>query len=185
MNENDRWSAHVEYLKLAIALATALIAAASAIYVDTTKIPTDSSRYLLLAGISIFFFTLITSLWSLARLGSHLLHAERPTATPAAGRAATTLANISFVLLAIGAGVLGVFFGVRSVSGGSSFERALTTAEAANKTLIDSSKGEVAKLKSLELQGQNYQMVFQVTPGAGIITVITDATGSSLQSVKR
>jgi hypothetical protein len=185
MEENDRWSAHVEYLKLAIALATALIAAAAAIYVDTTKIPTDNSRYLLLFAISMFFLTLITSLWSLACLGTHLRQAGATGATDDAANAATTLANASFILLAISTGVLGVFFGLRTVSGAPSFERSIATAETAKKPLIDVAKGETASLKSLELQGQNYQMVFQVNPGPSTITVITDASGANLQSAKR
>jgi hypothetical protein len=184
MEEKDRWSAHVEYLKLAIALATALVAAAAAIYVDASKIPTDNSRYLLLIGVSLFFLTLITSLWSLARLGSHLLHYTDITASRS-GKAATTLVNFAFILLALGASLLGTFFGFRTVAGGGGFERAIATSAIANKALIDPTRGETTSLKSLEMQGQTYQLAFQVNPGSSIITVVTDAAGTTLQSIKR
>jgi hypothetical protein len=60
-----------------------------------------------------------------------------------------------------------------------------STADVANKTLIDASMGEMAKLQSLEVQRQTYQLIFQVTPGTATITVVTDLAGSSVQSAKR
>ena len=136
MDEKDRWSIHVEYLKTAIALATALIAAGAAIYVDASKIPVDSSRYFLLAAVGVFFSTLTFSAWSMGLLGTHLAGSRNDTAQPAAVpaidtssmpsttpisttapvtpaakcRAAINLANASFFSLIIGAALLGVFF---------------------------------------------------------------------------
>ena len=78
MTETDRWGAHLEYFKLSIALTTALIAAAAAIYFDFAKIPTDNiSRFLLLASVVLFSITLVSSVWGVAALSNHLLHAGR------------------------------------------------------------------------------------------------------------
>jgi uncharacterized membrane protein len=120
MEEKDRWSVHVEYLKLAIALATALIAAGAAIYVDASKIPTDDSRYLLLVGVGAFFITLLCSLYSIASLANHFLHlpradvAEQPDQAQALApertaraKRVTRWANASFIFLGLGAAVLG------------------------------------------------------------------------------
>src|SRR5207253_2777673 len=86
MEEKDRWSIHIEYLKVAIALATALIAAGAAIYIDVSKIPTDYSRYILLAGVGVFFIMLASSVWAVASLANHFLHEPRAgTAPPATG----------------------------------------------------------------------------------------------------
>jgi hypothetical protein len=254
MNENEKWSFHVEYLKLAIALATAVIAAAAAIYVDSSKIPMDSTRYFLLYGIGAFFAMLITSVWSLALLGSHLVDAGRlalvtgtlaiqtarndevaglsqnvPSETPPQTRLAGTpntsdggaaqsdrtprveklqpptkpsggqetrnrtsadsavdLANCSFVFLVLGAGLLGAFFVSRTLTvDGPSFERALATANAANRTLIDVSKNESTNLKAIELQADWYELEFQISPGGGRTAVVTDSSGAILRSAKR
>jgi hypothetical protein len=73
MDTHDRWGAHLEYFKLSIALTTALIAAAAAIYVDASKIPTDYSRYVLLGGVGMFALTFICSVWGVAILASYLV----------------------------------------------------------------------------------------------------------------
>jgi hypothetical protein len=206
VDEKDRCSIHVEYLKIAIALATALIAAGAAIYVDPTKIPTDQSRYFLLAGVSVFFFTLISSVLSIACLGNHLVHTPRenaaevpaapaapaPTAIPAPkdrnrrARGAVLWANLSFFSLVIGAGLLGCFFAIRTFdAGGVSFERSIATAKVVSRYLTDATKGESAIFKSIELQGDSYRLVFQITPGTGSVTILTDALGVNVKSAAR
>lgn len=189
MDEKDRWSVHVEYLKLAIALATALIAAAAAIYVDDTKIPSDVSRYFLIGGIAVFFVTLICSVWSLASLGNLLIHVPRQDATPATpainphARRAVLLANLSFVCLVGGVGLLVTFFLLRTFNaGGASFERALATAKIANRDLT--AKGEAVSLKSIEFVGNEFQLIFQITPGPGTTAIVTDGNGT-FKSSKR
>lgn len=200
MEEKDRWSIHLEYLKMAIALATALIAAGAAIYVDASKIPTDNSRYLLLGGIGIFFVTLFCSVYSIAGLANHFLHLPQagvPDPTDAAqlaklktdrtGRAksVTGWASASFIFLCLGAAVLGGFFGIRTFSAGTPFDQAVATANAASAKLIDPKKGESEKLKSVEVQTDSYRVTYEVTPGAGTIVAITDSSGASLKSVTR
>lgn len=153
MEEKDRWSIHVEYLKMAIALATALIAAGAAIYVDASKIPPDGSRYLLLAAVGIFFITLFCSVYSIASLANHFLHlpqagvaesaaqaqALAPQRTARANRV-TRWASASFIFLGLGAAVLGAFFGVRTFAAGTPLEQAVATANAASARLIDPKK---------------------------------------------
>jgi hypothetical protein len=198
MEEKDRWGIHVEFLKIAIALATALIAAGAAIYVDASKIPTDYSRYFLLGGVGVFFLTLITSVYCVACLANHFLHEPRAGATdPAPGtpeanartrraRRVVRYANFSFFALIVGAGLLGCFFTIRTLAaGGTAFERAIATANAASGTLIDPAKGESKKLKSIEALTDSYQVVFEVAPGGGNITVLTDALGTNLKSATR
>jgi hypothetical protein len=202
MEEKDRWSIHIEYLKIAIALATALIAAGAAIYVDVSKIPTDHSRYILLGGIGVFFLTLITSVYSVASLGNHFLHEPRAGAVaPVAGtpeaaalaearnrraRRVVRWANFSFFALVLGAGLLGCFFTIRTLdAGGTAFERAIATANVASGKLVETAKGESETLKSIEALTDSYRLVFEVAPGGGNITVLTDALGTNLKSATR
>jgi hypothetical protein len=133
----------------------------------------------------------------MAILGSHLTHiprhdaAQQAVSAPAAGRnrqarAAVTLANLSFFTLLIGAGLLILFFAFRTYNiGGMAFERAIAIANVANKTLIDATKGESTSLKSLELQGDTYRLVFQITPGSGTTTILTDSLGTNVKSATR
>jgi hypothetical protein len=188
MEENDRWGLHVEYLKLAIGLSTAVIAAAAAIYVDDTKIPSDNTRYLLLAGIVSFAFVLLASVCALGKLSNYIAY------FPAAGGAtaadtkkawwAVFCANTSFVLLVASAGVFGLYFGIRTLdAGGPAFERAIATGK---KSLdLDLTKGETAALKSIELQGDKYVMTFLIAPSNIIAVSTTDAAGTKLQSLKK
>ena len=200
MEEKDRWSIHLEYLKMAIALATALIAAGAAIYVDASKIPTDNSRYLLLAGIGIFFVTLFCSVYSIAGLANHFLHlpkANVPDPTDAAQLAklkqertnraerVTGWASASFVFLGLGAAALAGFFGIRTFTAGTPFEEAIATAKTASVKLIDPKKGESEKLKSVEVQPDSYRLVYEVNPGGENIVVITDYLGTNLKTATR
>jgi hypothetical protein len=189
MEENDRWSLHVEYLKLAIGLSTAVIAAGAAIYVDDTKIPPDDARYLLLFGIISFALTLIASVLGLGKLSDYIAY------FPPAGTAPTDAhkkkawwavfwANTSFTLLVISALLVGGFFGLRTwTAGGPAFERAITIGK--RSLNLDLSIGETAALKSIELQGDKYVMVFQIAPSNVLATAITDAAGTKLQSLKK
>lgn len=197
MNENDRWGAHLEYFKLTIALATALIAGAAAIYVDTSKIPLDNSQFVLLAGVAVFLVTLISSVLGVAFLGNHLLHFVSSPATGTVpqdqrdamdrrSRRVVRSANWSFGSLLVASAALGVFFGFRTVQATwTSFERAIATARIANQSLVNPVKGETADLKTIDLQGDKYQLVFQISPGPGTTTIITDATGEKLTSAHR
>lgn len=204
MNEKDKWSVHVEYLKLAIALSTALIAAGAAIYVDSTKIPTDWSRYVFLAAAGAIFMTLLFSLLSIAEISNHLIYspvaqpaaapapatpvAANPTATPTNTRTrrAVTYANLSFLSLAVSVACLAIFFGARTlVHGGPSFERALSSATSASVKLLNGAKGESAAWKSVELGADGYVIVFQVAPTSEQITVQTDVQGGTIKSARR
>jgi 4-amino-4-deoxy-L-arabinose transferase-like glycosyltransferase len=217
MTENDRWGAHLEYFKLSIALTTALIAAAAAIYFDFAKIPTDYSRYILLVGVVLFSITLGFSVLGVAKLGNYLLYVPRDTTTPAAAQTATAAqtaaptaaqtatptaaqiddmnrlsrlvvkcANVSFFSLVAAVIALGWFFWVRTFQiAEASFERAIASALIANRNLVDATKGETVTLKSLDLQGNNYQLTFQISPGPGTTTIVTDGAGTKVTSARR
>ena len=185
MQENDRWGFHLEYLKIAIALSTALIAAAAAIYVDNSKIPADQSRYLLAAGVGVFFLMLIVSVVSLSYLANHLIHFPA-TGTPANQYRwwAVFWANASFGCLIVGALLLGGFFGLRTWNaGGPAFERAIAIARRGLD--LDPAKNEAAVLKTIDLQGDRYVLTFVIAPGGGTATVTTDAGGSRLEQVRK
>ncbi len=206
MNEKDRWSVHVEYLKLAIALSTALIAAGAAIYVDPMKIPPDWSRYIFLAAAGAIFLTLIFSLLSTAALSNHFIHSPiappatattagaaapaiaTPPATPTSARAkrAVKYANWSFFALAASVACLAGFFATRTLLlGGPSFERAVNSGATASAKLVNSAKGESTSLTSVELRGDSYVLVFRVIPTSETITVHMDVQGGIIKSAQR
>src|ERR1700722_19848378 len=111
MEEKDSWSILLEYLKLAIGLSTAIIAAAAAFYVDNSKIPTGQltvcgfaipARYLLLVGVAAFGLVLACALFTMGFLSNHFVKfptaarssaaagAKSATASAAAARAAAS-----------------------------------------------------------------------------------------------
>jgi hypothetical protein len=211
MEENERWSIHLEYLKLAIALATALIAAAAAIYVDGAKIPVDDSRFILLGAIALFALMLVSSVWSIGKLGNHLIHFGRaaagattapasPTVTPVTpatptvtstpdnrrAKSAVQAANVSFGCLVLGAFLLVAFFTVRTLSiPVNSFDHALQTATRAANTLVDKAKGESLSLKSVDGQSAKWVLDFSIPPSGQTIIVETDAAGDKILAARR
>jgi hypothetical protein len=68
--ENERWSAHLEYLKVAVALSTATLAAAAAVYSDPSKIPTDGSKYVLFACAAAVLATLVMSVFAIVAVAN-------------------------------------------------------------------------------------------------------------------
>src|SRR5438270_6519402 len=146
MEENERWSIHLEYLKVAIALSTALLAAAAAIFVDSSKIPTDDSRYLLLLGAAGFFLVLIAAVVGMGFLGNHLVTFGTAKAAAAPKRRSTIAVvamNISFGCLVGAALLLGLFFGLRTLHpGGSSFDQAIATGTNALQRFLHHDRGE-------------------------------------------
>jgi hypothetical protein len=81
---------------------------------------------------------------------------------------------------------LGTFFVVRTFdAGGIPLDRAIATANLASNKLIESAKGESGKLKSIEALTDSYRIVFEITPGGGTVTVLTDALGTNLKSATR
>jgi hypothetical protein len=187
MEENERWSFHLEYLKVAIALSTAVIAAAAAIYVDDSKIPTDSTGYFLVVGVALFVVMLIFSAASLGLLSSRIALFNPPPAAPPSARLtwwAITCANISFVVLILGSISLALFFGMRTWNaGGPAFQRAIALGQ--RSLQLDPAKGQTASVKSIDLQGDTYVITFVLSPGSGTATVVTDDAGTKLKSMKK
>jgi hypothetical protein len=187
MEENERWSIHLESLKLAIGLSTALLAAAAAIFVDNSKIPADDSRYLLLFGVAAFVPALIFSLVSLAYLGNHMVYFGTPAAVTVPPnrrvRTAVIALNISFCFLLGAALLLGAFFGVRTVHPGDSpIAQAVATGRNALQPFLDRARDETGALTSFERRGDQYRLVFAVSPGPGNIIVTTDAAGAVISA---
>jgi Putative peptidoglycan binding domain len=188
MQEHERWSVHLEYLKLAIALSTALLAAAAAIYVDSSKIPVDDSRYLLLLGVAGFFLVLIFSVVSMGYLGNHLIYFGTPAAVTVPpnrrSRRAVIAMNVSFVCLLAAALLLGLFFGLRTLHPGPSpFAQAISSGASALDPFLDEGGHEKAVLRSIERQGDGYRLVFAVVPGRASMVVTTDAAGAVTSAV--
>ena len=71
------------------------------------------------------------------------------------------------------------------LASGISFERAVATGRLATAKLIDPTKGESASLKSIELHGDSYRLVFQISPGQGTATILTDALGRNVKHAIR
>ena|SRR5271155_1500967 len=189
MKETDFWSFHLEYLKIAIALSTAVIAAAAAIYVDETKIPTDFSKYWLFSSIALFALMLICSTASLGLLGNHMVtntfenNADKVKPSSSNGLA-VHCANGSFTFLILAVISLTIFLWVRTwAAERPTYERAIALAKSGLQ--LDPTKNETASLKTLDLQGSTYQMTFALAPGGGIATVVTDDKGTTLKSAKR
>ena len=194
MNEKDKWSVHVEYLKLAIALSTALIAAGAAIYTDAAKVPTDWSRFVFLAAAVTVFLTLLCSLLSTAALSNHMIHTAGSPPTPGSATAAQAnlrarrvivYANLSFLSLALSVAFLGGFFAIKTFEpDGTLFDRALSAAMAAGSRHINLTAGETLALGSFGRQGSDYIIAFKIIPTPESVWVQTDAQGKVIRSVR-
>lgn len=189
MDEHERWSFHLEYLKVAITISTAVLAAAAAIFVDASKIPGGGAGRLLFLAVAGFAAMLLASAASLGLLASHLVKFQPPAAgaTPPVSRDARVAlhcANLSFVALMAGGVCLASFFGLRTIEAdGDGFSRALALARASLP--LDAAKNETAALKSAALVGDAYEFAFSLSPGGGAANVTTDAAGRQLRLVKR
>ncbi len=70
MSDQEKWSAHLEYLKVAITLSTAILAVSAGVFADSSKIPVDSSRIALLISALFVFLTLVFSIIGVIRLSN-------------------------------------------------------------------------------------------------------------------
>jgi hypothetical protein len=210
VEEKDRWSLHVEYLKLAVGLSTAVVAAAAAIYVDESKIPADGTRYWLAVGLGVFLLTLVASVAGIGLFGNHFSHVEPlPPIHVAAGadqaavkaaidaaraahgglsvhaRRALHATNVSFATLLVAVGLLAVFVVLRTLgpTSASALDRAIRLAS--NNLNIDTAKGETAALRSADLQGDKYVMTYEISPGSKQVVVVTDAGATKVHSWRR
>ena len=181
MNDKDKWSAHLEYLKVAITLSTAILAVAAAIYSDPTKIPAGTASYMLLLAAIFVFLTLVASILAIIFLCNYLIRAT------GAGRPAriTAASGISFFgLVAAGFFIL-LFFFVRTFTGGP-----MISALQATETVSSVLKGRVTPnesvvLDSIKHDGNEYVLDYSVMPSNAKYQASVSATDGHVEWIKR
>ena len=111
-SEKDKWSAHLEFCKLIITLATALLTATAVIYADSSKVPRGTSRYILLFCDVSLIATLGCSIMASIYLSNLLLYSDDPDVQALARRGAkvTKWAGSAFGFLMLSGLFLVVFF---------------------------------------------------------------------------
>ena len=162
MNDKDRWSAHLEYLKVAITLATAILVAAAAIYSDSSKVPTDNSKYVLLISAIFVFATLVSSILAVIKLSNYLIRPDLNIVDRQQAAQITRRAGVSFFCLTATGFFILIFFAMRTF-GGASIPPANAISEV-TRTLsqqIDTQK-ESLRFNSFEAKGGKYLISYDV-----------------------
>jgi lysylphosphatidylglycerol synthetase-like protein (DUF2156 family) len=174
MNESERWSIHLEYLKVAIALATGILTAAAAVYWDAAKVPGDASRWVLLASAFAVLVTLVYSVLALIALANRVALSGVTGATPPPTEPITRRSGVSFFALIATGLFLFVFFAWRTILGGTPGPQ---QAIEATQPIVErqySKAGGPVTLASLETKGDRIHLVFKVGP-AGTATAVYDS----------
>jgi hypothetical protein len=185
MNDKDKWSGHLEYLKAAITLATAILAVSAAVYSDATKIPTDYSKYFLLTAATFVFVTLVSSIIAVIHLCNFLI---RPDDTqPDLERAAkiTWYAGGSFFGLLLAGFFITLFFALRTFYGGvTPPPGAIEASTDVLQKQIDL-QTEKLVLDEFMIKGTDYLIDYIVIPGNRKFHVVFDPTKGRIESIKR
>ena len=186
MPETDRWSGHLEYLKVAVTLATATLAVAAAVYSDGDKIPRDNSKYALLASAGFVALALFASLLAFAALANRLAlmgGAAPPDPAPGTGRITRTC-GASFIFLGLAGFCLGVFFWMRTFSD-EPVNAPLQAIEASQSLVTKKSKqpGELVTLSKFETAADKFNLTFKLTPGSKTVLVVFDPKTKSVVSL--
>jgi hypothetical protein len=189
MNDQDKWSAHLEYLKVAITLSTAILVVAAAIYSDTSKIPTDASKYALLASAVFVFFTLVASIFGVIYLSNYLIR-DPAAAQPHGGSRITIAAGLSFFsFLATGVCLL-VFFLMRTFGGGPTLPAKMIENKVI-ENVADMLKGQVSdpadrlNFQRFEVKGNRYEIDYVIGQGPGTFHAEVDAATGQVESIQR
>jgi hypothetical protein len=176
--ENDRWSAHLEYLKVAVALSTATLAAAAAVYSDPGKVPTDGSKYVLFWCAAAVLATLVASVLAIIAVANRVA-----TKVPKESTVWITFwSGASFLALIVSGSLLLWFFGMRTLSATSGPQQAIETSTAFVEKQAARANETVA-LSSLEAKADKYYLTFKVEPTARMATVVYDPKTNSVISV--
>ena len=175
MQEHERWGVHLEYLKVAIALATTLLTVAAAVYFDASKVPADNSRFLLLACAVAVLWTLIYSVLALIALANRLVLFTAGTAgTSPPTLPITQRSGLSFFGLIVTGVLLFAFFAWRTVTGGvAGPQQAIEAGQALVAKQVATANDAVA-LSTLDTKADKFHLVFKVTPAGKTATVIYD-----------
>ena len=192
MEEKDRWSVHLEYLKLAITLATGVLAVAAAIYSDATKVPADSSRFVLLVCVALILLTLLASVLGVIYLSNYYRKWVKPegvdaniikAANETRSRPVTKSAGFSFFGLMAAGAALAAFFAWRTLAvDPSSPVQLLPVADSLVAGRIDAKK-ETATFRSLETRADKVQVVYVIAPGPKTITITFAAKTGALEAI--
>jgi hypothetical protein len=112
MNDKDKWSAHLEFCKLVITLATALLTATAIIYADSSKLPRGASRYILLFCDLSLLSTLVCSVMASIALSNLLVNSDDTYALRRKKRATrvTVFSTLAFYSLVLSGLLLFIFF---------------------------------------------------------------------------
>lgn len=191
MNDKDKWSAHLEYLKVAITLSTAILAVAAAIYSDPSKIPQDISKYMLLLSAICVFTTLVSSITAIIYLCNYLIRPNPDPANPAntdeaRARKITKSAGVSFYSLIVAGFFILLFFAVRTF-----YTEATIPAFQAIETVSSILKGQINSqtesliLNSSELKGNDYILNYTVTPNNIKFQALVNVANGQIEWLKR
>jgi hypothetical protein len=176
--ENNRWSAHLEYLKVAIALSTATLAVAAAVYSDPAKVPLDSSKNVLFACAAAVLVTLVMSVFAIIAVANRVA-----ATTPGPSTFGITFwSGLSFFALIASGVLLLVFFGMRTLSVASGPQQAIEASQAFVEKQAAKANETVA-LSSLEARADKYYLTFKVEPTAKTAAVVYDPKTNSVISL--
>lgn len=178
MKENERWSIHLEYLKLAIALATGILTAAAAVYWDASKVPGDGSRWVLLASALAVVVTLVYSVLAVIALANRVALSGLSGVTAPATEPITRRAGVSFFALIATGILLFAFFAWRTVLGGTPGP---LQAIGATQPMVErqfAKASEPVVLASLETKSDGIHLVFKVGTTRTATAVYDPKTGS-------
>jgi hypothetical protein len=177
--ENNRWSAHLEYLKVAIALSTATLAVAAAVYSDPAKVPTDSSKNVLFACAAAVLVTLIMSVFAIISVANRVADKTAKAST----FLITFWSGLSFFALIVSGALLLYFFGLRTLSVTSGPQQAIDAGLAIVEKQGIKANNETVTLASLEAKADKYYLTFKVEPTAKTAAVVYDPKTNSVISL--
>ncbi|NPV19946.1 hypothetical protein [Bradyrhizobium aeschynomenes] len=185
MNDKDKWSAHLEYLKVAITLSTAILAVAAAIYSDATKIPNDASKWALLASVIFVLLTLVTSISGVIYLSNFLIRTVDATLDTGRARKITKSAGASFFcFLATGFCIL-LFFLMRSFGGGVSLPASAVDSVSALLRKQISDPADRLNFVRFEMKGSKYIVDYMINQGPTSFRASVDVTTGQVELIER
>jgi hypothetical protein len=185
MNDKDKYSAHLEYLKVAITISTALLAVAAAIFSDSSKMPVDASRYALLTSAGFVFVTLVSSIFAIVYLCNFLVRSDEQDTTGA--NKITRASGVSFFSIVLAGAFVLVFFFARTLGGATAAvpaSQAVDTVSNVLKTQM-SNQQESLILTELRRESGSYILSYSIVPGSTKIQASVSASSGQVEWIKR
>ena len=177
--EGATWNAHLEYLKVAISLASATLAVAAAVYSDASKVPSDGSKWMLLICAAFVLLTLVSSILAMARLANRVRLGKASKSAPGT---VAFWASASFFMLVLSGVTLFAFFAWRTAIGGMDAQHAIEATQAVAEKQLRG--GEALSLNALEFKADRYYVAFKIssTPPKSL-TIVFDPKTNSILSI--